>query len=209
MVKLFLMWTKSLILLGLVLFSHADVDFGGSWLLNPIEVESVKNRFVEYTFRVDRVLSGNISNSALNSLMDMFSANFQTWNTELIPDADPTPPVPPVVLPGGVSGKQALRQKYVEIATQQYTNYSIHMLLSIQTSLVGWSSFSSIYNTKAYLLEYATMKIFDPQGSGVLIQGQYNCDWIREADGKFRMRRFYTNTRKISPFAFSNGAAVF
>jgi hypothetical protein len=166
----------------------------------PHEINAVLSRFAEYTFRVDNVLSGDVSDAGLDSLMEIFSPDFTTWNADLQPGVNNPVPQPPVLLSGGVYYDQ-LREKYYNISTQQYAGYSSHFLIGPSVNHTRDLAFGRpVYNVRAHLLEKCAMTVFgNPEGDGAQIDGWYDCDWVKDTDGVFRMLRFYSNNRKIYP----------
>lgn len=202
------MSTYFCLVLLLVTTATAQFSFGQSWINGDV-ISEIKNRFVEYTFRVDRVLSGDNSPAALDDLMDMFSPSFTTWNTILVPDSEPTPPPADVLLEGGVRLDQ-LRERYSNITTQFYANFSQHNLMEIQVNFKQFiRPLVPLFNTKGMLFEVANLQIFPPPNQGAVIIGSYNCDWVLDYDGKFRMYRFFTNTRKIGSFVLPLGNNIY
>src|SRR5689334_3652834 len=108
----------------------------------------IQNRLVGYVFAVDNVLSGNVTNEALNALMDFFS------NSPGFVWGDISNPV-------GLPYSQ-VRQNYVFLANNIFHGFCRHFLAAQQIEPVGRGR-NTVWVQKGYYYQYSVLTVFgDP-----------------------------------------------
>lgn len=153
----------------------------------------VQNRFVGYAYAADNVLGGNISDSALDELMDFFSSyelDF-VWGD--------------IRNQGGLSYSQ-VRNQYKDLALNVYAGFSRHFIQS--SNITPYLKYGrQCYHTSTYLLEVSILKVYGNNNgtftpvspTGIQILGKYENDWVIDPDGQLRMFKFLAGSDKIFP----------
>jgi len=151
--------------------------------IDPEDALEVQFRMSEYTYALDRVLNGNWSESAFDSLMNTFSNDyFDAWILG--------PPTVQVV-----TTKAALRIVYEGIARNTYANFSRHGVSNFDIKKVR--DHPKTFSMDCYLDHIANVFAAPGVIAEIGLVGSYSLLWVEDTDGVLRASRFYDTTQKL------------